>query len=189
MRRVLLILPLVVVLGAGCAGAGPSKKARAAEARAVKIVESWRGNLRERALADPRTHFLNLSRATLVARLRHAAARYDFQVVKLELLHPRQSAPLIVIRATNKSVLSSSTPAILKRIDPKARTNDDRTGWAYEGFLFEALDSHGVPFLIAFNHWRGPNGGSGQWASKRSLYPFATSSGFPSGFPGGAGAG
>jgi hypothetical protein len=177
------------VLVAGCGSAGPSKTALSAESHAAKVVKSWRSNLRERALADPRTRFPNLSRATLAARLRHAAARYDFQVVKLEMLHPRQSAPLVVIQAKNKSALSSSTPAILKLIDPKARTNNTRTGWAYEGFLFEALDSHGVPFLIAFNHWRGPHGGRGQWASKRSLYPFATFSGFPSGFPGGAGAG
>ena len=53
-----------------------------------------------------------------------------------------------------------------------SRTNDDRTGWAYEGFLFEARDSHGVPFVATFNRWRGPHDDGGQWAADPTLIPF-----------------
>ena len=66
------------------------------------------------------------------------------------------------------------TPAILRLNDPKARTNNDRTGWAYEGLMFEARNTQGVPFLATFNWWRGVFGqvGGGQWATSQSLYPF-----------------
>jgi len=88
------------------------------------------------------------------------------------ILHPRQQAPFVVVQTKDKHALAASTAAILHLIDPKARTNDDRTGWAYEGFLFEARDSHGVPFLATFNWWRGPHAGGGQWAADPTLYPF-----------------
>jgi hypothetical protein len=132
----------------------------------------WRANLRSGAAADPTRRFPNLSRATLIARLRLAANRYHFTVVSVRILHPRQSAPFVAVEATDKRALAASTPAILHLIDPKARTNDDRTGWAYEGFLFEARNNHGAPFLAAFNWWRGPHAGGGQWAADSGLYPF-----------------
>jgi hypothetical protein len=91
----------------------------------------------------------------------------------VQILHPRQQAPFVVVETNDKHALAASTAAVLHLIDPKARTNDDRTGWAYEGFLFEARDSHGVPFLATFNWWRGPHAGGGQWAADPSLYPFA----------------
>lgn len=47
------------------------------------------------------------------------------------------------------------------------------TGWAYEGFCFEAQDADGQPFLIVFNHWRGPHASGGRWAASRTLFPFA----------------
>ena len=133
----------------------------------------WRRNLHAGAIAAPNRRFPSPSQATLVARLRLAASRYEFKIVKVEMLHPRQAAPLVVVQAKDENALVASTSAILHLIDPKARTNDDRTGWAYEGFLFEARDSHNLPFLMTFNWWRGPHAGGGQWASDPSLYPFA----------------
>jgi hypothetical protein len=79
----------------------------------------------------------------------------------------------VVVEANDRHALAASTAAILRLIDPKAPANDDRTGWAWEGFLFEARDNRAVPFLATFNWWRGPNPGGGQWASDPSLYPFA----------------
>jgi hypothetical protein len=108
----------------------------------------------------------------LEARLRIASSRYDFTVVNVQILHPRQAAPFVAVEAEDKHALAASTPAILRLIDPKAKTSDDRTGWAYEGFLFEARDSHGVPFLATFNWWRGPHAGGGQWAADATLDPF-----------------
>jgi hypothetical protein len=77
------------------------------------------------------------------------------------------------VQASDEHALARAVPAILRLIDPKARTGDDRTGWAYEGFLFEARDENGTPFLSVFNWWRGPHGGGGQWAADASLLPFA----------------
>jgi hypothetical protein len=133
----------------------------------------WRANLRSGALADPKQHFPNLPPATFNARLWLAGSRYHFTVVSVQVLHPRQAAPFVIVAAKDKHALASSAAAILHLIDPKARTNDDRTGWAYEGFLFEARDSYGAPFLATFNSWRGPHAGGGQWAADPSLYPFA----------------
>ncbi len=132
----------------------------------------WRANLRTGANADPRRHFANPAPSALEARLGLAADRYHFRVVKVRVLHPRQAAPWVVVEASDRQALASATSSILKLIDPKTQTNDDRTGWAYEGFLFEARDSKGVPFLVTFNWLRGRSPGGGQWASEESLYPF-----------------
>lgn len=140
---------------------------------AATVVRRWRADLRSAALVAPGDHFKNLSRSTLFDRLRIQAVRKNFAVVSVQLLRPGQLAPLVVVEAVDKRAFVAATPAILKAIDPKRSTGDDRTGWAYEGFLLEAVDSSGVPFLVVFNHWRGPHAGGGQWASDPALFPFA----------------
>ncbi len=153
-------------------GAGAGVQATSPTTRLAEVEATWRANLRAGALADAKSHFANPSRATFNARLRYAARRYHFSVVNVHVLRPRQAAPLVIVEAPNKHALAASTAAILHLIDPKAPTRDDRTGWAYEGFFFEARDSHGVPFLATFNWWRGPHAGGGQWASDPSLFPY-----------------
>ena len=116
--------------------------------------------------------FPNPAKTVLLQRLRHAAHRYHFTLLKVQVMHPQQEAPLVVIETTDEQALSASTPAILRLIDPKEQTNNDRTGWAYEGFLFEARNTNGVPFLATFNWWRNPeSAGGGQAASSQRLYP------------------
>lgn len=177
MRRSVLILSLLGVAAAiattaGAAGSlGAHAKSPATQIAAIE--RTWQVNLRSGALAQPKQQFKNLSRAKLDARLRLAATRYRFTVLNVQVFRPRQSAPLVVVETKDKHALAASTGAILHLIDPKAHTNDDRTGWAYEGFLFEARDSHGAPFLATFNWWRGPHAGGGQWAADPSLDPFA----------------
>jgi hypothetical protein len=83
------------------------------------------------------------------------------------------SRPFVIVRTTHYLALARATPSILREIDPKSRTNDDRTGWRYEGFFFEAQDEHSIPFLGAFNFWRGRDGGGGQFARSDPLFPFA----------------
>jgi hypothetical protein len=174
MTRAALILSLAFALPAAApASIADSSPGPSPSTRAAAVVKSWRANLRSGALADPKRRFPNPSHATFSSRLRLAARRYHFTLVEVEILHPRQAAPLVVIQARDKHALAASTGAILQLIDPKAPTADDRTGWAYEGFLFEARDSHGVPFLVTFNWWRGPHAGGGQWAADPLLYPFA----------------
>jgi hypothetical protein len=173
MTRIVLTFSLVLVLAPSAAMALGVARTVAPTTRAAAIEKMWRANLRSGALTAPTRRFRNPSPATLDARLRQAASRYHFTVVKVQILHPRQQAPFVVVETNDKHALAASTAAVLHLIDPKARTNDDRTGWAYEGFLFEARDSHGVPFLATFNWWRGPHAGGGQWAADPSLYPFA----------------
>jgi hypothetical protein len=175
MKRVVLILLLlsaVAAIAAAVAVAADRASHSSPAARVAAVEKMWRANLRSRALLQGNRHFSNLSKATFDSRLQEAAARYHFKVVKVEILHPRQAAPFVVVEAKDEHALAASTSSILRLIDPKAGTNDDRAGWAYEGFLFEARDSHGVPFLATFNWWRGPHPGGGQWAADPSLYPF-----------------
>jgi len=140
---------------------------------AGRIQRSWRSALRAGAATDPAKRFPSPPRAWLSRRLREAEQRYGFHVVRVVMLRPRRLAPLVVIRASDRRALARATAAILRRLDPKRLTNDDRTGWAYEGFFFEAQDRRGVPFLLTFNSWRGPHAGGGQWAASEDLFPFA----------------
>jgi hypothetical protein len=135
-------------------------------------IAYWEREIRKRAQADPTTRFQNLDPAVLRQRVSEASSRYDFDVVSVELLRPRQLAPKIIVSTTDYLGLAHATPEILRLLDPRAVTSDDRTGWKYEGFYFEAQDEHGVPFLAAFNFWRGTGPGGGQWARSERLYPF-----------------
>jgi hypothetical protein len=132
----------------------------------------WRKTIFVAGRDYPQAHFDNPPESVLRDRLEHAAAQFHFTVERVEILHPAQQAPMIVVRSADPDQLAEATPAILKLIDPKAATGDDRTGWAYEGFFFEARGSNEVPFLVTFNYWRGPHAGGGQWARSNGLFPF-----------------
>jgi len=133
----------------------------------------WERELASRARAHPQQTFANLPEPVLRDRLAAFARRYDFEVTSLRLRRPRQLAPDIVVRTSHYLELAHALPSILKQLDPKLRTNDDRTGWRFEGFFLEADDEHGVPFAAVFNFWRGPGGGGGQFARSVPLFPFA----------------
>jgi hypothetical protein len=132
----------------------------------------WEREITSRAREHPRQTFASLPVAVLRARLAALGRRYGFEATSVELRRPRQLAPDVVVRTSRYVELARATRLILKQLDPKARTNDDRTGWRYEGFFFEADDEDGVPFLAAFNFWRGPHAGGGQWARSDRLFPF-----------------
>ncbi len=143
----------------------------------MRPTESWwRHQIRSRARAYPSARFDNLPAEQLRRRLRRLAARYDFDVVSLWLWQPlpHQLAPKIVVQTTHYLALAHATPLIVKQLDPKQATGDDRTGWRYEGFFFQANDERTVPFLAVFNFWRGSRSrGGGQWARSEPLFPFA----------------
>jgi hypothetical protein len=86
----------------------------------------------------------------------------------VQLIHLEQAAPLVVVQAKDEYALSTSVPAILRLIDPRTRTGQE----AYEGLLFEARNTNGIPFLATYDWWR-TNAGGGQSASNQSLLPFA----------------
>lgn len=140
------------------------------------IEQYWYSNLRDGARANPGERFPSPAKAVLLRRLRLAASRYHFTIVNVRVAHPLQAAPLVVVETANEQALSGSLPAILQLVDPRTakRGSDDRAGHAYEGFLFEARNTNGVPFLATFNWWRSPtHAGGGQAASSERLYPFA----------------
>jgi hypothetical protein len=144
--------------------------------KAARVTEgSWRRELRKRARASPRQRFANLAPAVLRARLRQAAGTYGFEVVSVDLLRPRQLAPKIVVRTDDYLGMTQALRRFVRRLDPKARTGDDRTGWRYEGCYFEAVDADGVPFVVVFNFWRGSGGGGGNGRAANDSFPSPTS--------------
>lgn len=180
-RRLVIALVAIVLLGGGAAGtllALPSGTGLTPASKAIdvsSIESSWYANLREGAQANPGERFPSPSKAVLIRRLEAAARRYHFTVLNVHVAHPLQAAPLVVVETADEQALSDSTPAILQMIDPyRTKGHDDRIGWAYEGFLFEARNTDGVAFLATFNWWRSrTSAGGGQAASSERLYPFA----------------
>jgi hypothetical protein len=127
--------------------------------------QQWLADLTRRAREHPLRRFDNPSPVELRSGLNELAGRYGFEVVAAEVLHPRQDAPLVVVRTTHYRDLARATPAILERLDPR------RGGWRYEGFFWEAQDERGVPFLVASTLARGQVAGS-QWARSEALFPY-----------------
>ena len=172
------LLPLVlVVLVAGCGSSAQSRADAKARRQARQTAVAWRAEAVRQGIENPKPRFPNPPRAVLMRRVAQVAKDFGLRVVRVTVLHPRQEAPVVVLRGRDRSALASETGAILRMLDPKRRTADDRTGWPYEAFLFEAQDERGVPFVVTFDYWRGRAGGDyrggGQWASGRNLYPFA----------------
>jgi len=165
-----LVLDEGVSLGMGAEArvVGPAEALEASR----RNTDSWQRELRVRARKDPSTRFQNLPSDVLRSRLEAAAKRYSFEVVSLQLLRPRQLAPRIVVKTTHYLELSRAASVFFAELDPKRRTSDDRSGWRYEGFYFEARDEHDIPFFIVHNFWRGPAPGGGQWARSDRLFPF-----------------
>jgi hypothetical protein len=145
----------------------------AAAVRDVRAVHAqWLAEITGRAGEDPSQPFANLSAQQLRLRLAKAAARYHFTVKKVQLLHPRQVAPVIIVQTRRYLAFAHAVPAIAKALDPHTGGNDT-AGWAFEAFFLEAQDERGVPFLDVFNFERGSGPGGGQWARSDQLYPFA----------------
>ena len=148
---------------------GPAEAAR--DVRAAHV--EWRREIAKRAREDPRQRFPNLAPFLFRQRLAEAARRYGFQVVSVRFLHPRQLAPEVVVRTKRYLELARAMYAIDAALNPRLPARDDRRGWEYEGFFFEAQDEHGVPFLAVFDFMRGSGPGGGQWARSDPLFPFA----------------
>lgn len=175
MKRTLLTLALSLALtGASLVGASSAVTATSSPKTVVAQTQrEWLSELRESAkTGDRSTNFPSPSRAVLMHRLRQAQRRYGFQIVSVKMLHPLQSAPVVVIRSDNKRAIAHAAPAIIDLFDPHHATSSNPSGYAYEGYFFVAQDSHGVPYLATFNRRRAPHVGGGEWAADPSLYPF-----------------
>lgn len=177
-RRVPLLVSAALLMafvptacGGGSDRADGGKTQRLAPGAATHYAQ-WRRRIITAVRADPLTRFANLPRRVFLARLDELSRAHKFHVESVRFFRPKQDAPVVVIRTRDKHALSKATPAILRRINPKAPTGDDRTGWAYEALFFEAREGDGSPFLVVFNNWRGPSAGGGQWVLDPRLFPF-----------------
>jgi hypothetical protein len=167
---ILLAIVLVILLVAGGRAASADPNPRTV----VKTtIATWRRSLFRAARQDPTTRFRNFSRAEFMGRLRVAAKQYGFQIVRVEMLHPQQYAPLIVLRTANKLRLAHAAEAIRERLNPQLGISKGIAVTAFEGLAIEAQDNHGRPYFITFDNWRGGPGyvSGGQWAASPGLYP------------------
>lgn len=171
------VLSVAALILSACASGSSnpvlSRDAENARAAATKVRAEWKSELARGARSDPTQVFPNLPRQHFLRRLRAASARHDFQIVQVEFLRPKQLAPRVVVESNDVVRLARAYPRFWRSIDPKAKTADDRVGWAWEGFLFEARDASGVPAFSVFHWWRARTSvGGGQWARTELLYPF-----------------
>jgi hypothetical protein len=121
-------------------------------------------------------HFPNPSPAVFRRRVALVGRRYGFTVQELRLLHPRQLAPLLVVRTDrDHKAFVRDVPAIMKLLDPTSN-GPGKTAITFEGFFFEAQDAHGS-FVRVDNHYRGETEG-GQWSWNRCVYPYLHSEPF-----------
>ncbi len=135
----------------------------------------WLGHLRAAARSGSDWVFPNPSRSTLLRRLERQARAHHFQVVSLEMLHPRQLAPVIVVRTAHPLALAHATVSVLQGLDPNYGRGEPSE--LYEGLYFAAIDPEGVPLFSASEVVRvsgaaallGYEGGS--WARSEDLDP------------------
>ena len=188
-RRAIAGFGVLLVLAVGCGSSSDPKRAvlykgqvsmtghvhrvsdAEAKATAARGLATWKHELVKRARLAPAQRFDNPSPAVLRRQLREEARRYHFRIVSLELLRPRQTAPKIAVQTRHYVALARAAYSILKRINPHGG-GDDRKGWRYEGFYFEAQDERGIPFFTTDYFMRGPGPGGGGWARSEPLYPF-----------------
>ena len=128
----------------------------------------WLLALRAAARSGSDWVFPNPSRSTLLRRLERQARAHHFQVVSLEMLHPRQLAPVIVVQTSHPIALAHATVSILEGLDPNYGRGEPSE--LYEGLYFAALDASGVPLFSASEVVRGGYEG-GTWARSKDLYP------------------
>jgi hypothetical protein len=100
-------------------------------------------------------------------RVELVGRRYGFRVQSLRLIRPLQLAPLLIVKTSrDRTSFVKDLPAILSLLNPNTRN-----AATFEGFFFEAEDSHG-PFVETSSGVRG-QGWGGQWSWNPSVYPFS----------------
>jgi hypothetical protein len=138
---------------------GTSAAASAAAGGPVRVIArskaEWVSEMRASARSGDRdARFPSPSRTVLLARLRTAARLYGFQIVTVQMLHPLQGAPAIVIRSDRQQAIALATRKIVSLFNPYHPTSADPAGSAYEGYFLVAEDSHRVPYLASWNESR-----------------------------------
>jgi hypothetical protein len=124
----------------------------------------FKREIRIAARKNPELRFDSPPRAELLTRLRHEAAEHQFHIVSLQMLHPDQLAPMVIVSTSRYESLARAAAGILKSLN-------GRKFGRYEGFYFEARDERGVPFFTTETLRRDRVEG-GEWARSEALYPF-----------------
>jgi hypothetical protein len=190
MKRALVLLTAIALLGAGCSSSSSpdhSQKAKVpvrrkvlyegvsygivrhvirhsdadSRGRARASLSSWHKAIRTRATRWPRYRWDNPGVADTERALARFARKYGFRVTRLVWQTPKQLAPEIVIRTTHYVEVGNATGRMLERLMP-----------GYEGYYFEADDERGVPFLYVSRYRRGPSGGGRWWGRSDAVEPF-----------------
>ena len=180
MRRVAILVAAggAAVLLTGCGATGTPNGDRSSNDETVQVSEAWNPRIAEwkrellAAANTDKTVFPTPPHAVFDERLRSAAARFGFRVLKREFVHAPQGAPLVIVAAASPERFSQDTPAILKVLNHRVPSDglQDWQGWDYEGLFLGAQGPDGKPFVDAFQFWRAHGGG--EWASREDLYPF-----------------
>ena len=132
----------------------------------------WLRSLHAAARSGSDWVFPNPSRSALLRRIERQARAHHFQVVSLGMLHPRQLAPVIVVRTAHPLALAHATLSVLKGLDPNYGRGEPSE--LYEGLYFAAVDVSGVPLFSVFEVVRSeaPRGSEGgSWARSNALNP------------------
>ena len=90
---------------------------------------------------------------------------------------PRQQAPYVIVVDEALTVGRSRAPclAILRAARPEAADGRRSHRMGLRRLLPRgSATARARPFLVVFNHWRGPHGGGGQWATERRPLPVRT---------------
>ena len=134
------------------------------------IRKRWLAEIAQAGRESPEPRFHNLPASRLRSRLAAAAARYDFTVKRVQFLHPRQLAPLVIVQTRRYLTMARAYGSVLyKSLDPLSTGR--RPKQVFEAFLFEAQDERGVPFFVVSNVLRGPHAHGSEWARSEELYP------------------
>jgi hypothetical protein len=115
-------------------------------------------------------HFPNPSPSEFRARVGSVAKRHGFQPVSIRLLHPRELAPVVVVKTDrDRKEFISDVPKIVELLDPRAFSKQ-AVAETFEGIFFEARDDKG-PFVRVDDVVRGTIMG-GQWSAEPDAYPY-----------------
>ena len=138
------------------------------------LLKQWTAYVESGAKLNPKPHFAKARRTTIEQILERNAGRFGYTPRRVTVLPGRDGAPMIIVKVCGRPLgFSRSFPTLWRRLDPLSQApGPDWHTYTYEAFFFEALDSHGIPFLVVWNAWRQPPRGGGQWARTEALLPF-----------------
>jgi hypothetical protein len=176
MRRLglaVLAALLSVVVGSTAQASFEQKRPQPQE-MARTLLTQWTVYVRKGARLNPKPQFARARRTAISRVVERNASRFHYLPEGVTVLRGRDGAPLVIVKVDGHLLaFSRSVRALVQRLDPFARVPGP--AWhalKYEAFFFEAVDSHGVPFLVTWNAMRDPPRGGGQWARTEALLPF-----------------